>query len=111
MQPPVELCRPCVSFAASAGPDTVAPENEEEEDDDQDSIVSSPRVVDKTYAHLIMFMVSIPSCVLFLRLQCLHAVHLSCSPLRILRDPLDLSSGFVLGWRRLSPKPRIIQRG
>ena len=47
-QPSGGLGRPSVSFAASAGPDFVAPEPEEEEEDDRDSIVSSPQVVYKT---------------------------------------------------------------
>ena len=55
-------------------------------------------------------MVSIPSRVIFL-LQCLLVVRLrSCSPLRILRDPLGRRSGSILGWRRLSPKLRIVWR-
>ena len=67
VQPPGELCRPRISFAASAGPELVALETEEgEEEDDLDLIVSSPQVVVKIYERLIMSVVSIPSHILFL---------------------------------------------
>ena len=53
-QPPSVLCRPSVSFVASAEPDLAGQEPEDEEEDDRDSVSPSP-VVDKMHDRLINY--------------------------------------------------------
>ena len=113
VQPPGGVRRHSVSFPAFAGPDLVAQEPEEEEEDDRDSIVSSPQVVDKTYAGLISYVYSqypesrplssppvLPRCAF----EELFAV---ADPQGFSRPKLRL---FFLGWRSLYLRPRIVQR-